>query len=775
MKKKPTKTTTPTGMCGDPARQGPRLAPRGKPCGLDTGHIARGERHSNGQFTWPLRGKDAQTARNAKISAEAAAPAKAKEPTMDAEQSLSRAHRKKHAEARADAKAKATPKTAPVSKFCGDKEPGSMFVCSLSPGHDGDHTSGNAKTWPRAKAPSLADACPKCGHELGEHAGKKCPPKTKAGVKFDDVWKALSEEGACDAIGGAEYERVRAAWNRAGGDIESFIRREANVVPDDAAEPVAEGAEDGRARWACEEPFTGDDGSHRRCEGRNEHNGPHYAYSEALRRTVHAIPEPNVVPRAQDDEEDPEGYETRTDDDRELARQQREAREAHEREIEGFGPKIERNVREALGIPDEPSPTSRPTTSSPAPAAIGNTITCRGKVYPVHPAARIFPTPEAQYREVVESIRTQGLLHDVERLNDPENGNPVIDGCSRLRACDELGIDPRFKFINVDNPYKHVIAVNLARRHLDESQRAMAAAELTTMEHGANQHSRTGNAAGPPTQAEAAQLVGVSERLVRDAARVKREAVPEVAAAVREGKLKVSAGAELAKLGPKQQREILGKVTKGKGEVKGGKVRALVKQEEKRAIVRKINTGRVAALPIGEFGVILADYPWKYDNSDQHDGSRGHMGYPPMEMDEIIAHAREAAKRASKNCIIALWTTNLYIPRMAAVIEAYGAEHHTVFTWPKPRAGVGTWGRGQTEHVVISSIGAPVHTLNEVSTLLPSWKPAHPDEHSSKPAEVAALLAKHCGGPFLELFAREERAGWTVWGAETDKFSSEAA
>lgn len=37
------------------------------------------------------------------------------------------------------------------------------------------------------------------------------------------------------------------------------------------------------------------------------------------------------------------------------------------------------------------------------------------------------------------------------------------------------------------------------------------------------------------------------------------------------------------------------------------------------------------------------------------------------------------------------------------------------------------------------------------------------------------MLAKHCGGPFLELFAREEREGWTPWGAEVDKFSSEAA
>lgn len=76
---------------------------------------------------------------------------------------------------------------------------------------------------------------------------------------------------------------------------------------------------------------------------------------------------------------------------------------------------------------------------------------------------------------------------------------------------------------------------------------------------------------------------------------------------------------------------------------------------------------------------------------------------------------------------------------------------------------------------VTAHIGSPVHTLNEVSTLLASYKPEHPGEHSSKPAEVAELLRKHCAGPFLELFGRGPRDGWTVWGAEVDKFAAEAA
>lgn len=452
----------------------------------------------------------------------------------------------------------------------------------------------------------------------------------------------------------------------------------------------------------------------------------------------------NVVPRPQDDDEgdDPFEDEVRSDEDRAFARQQREAREAHARELE-----------------------------QPEPIA---TSGLRIGTWRVHPAALIFPTPEEQYRQVVESIRTEGQKHPVELIVDPVGGYLVIDGCSRIRACDELGLEVRTKVISVDNPYKHVIAVNLARRHLDESQRAMAAAELATMEHGANQHSRTGEFAGPQlTQAEAAKMLGVGERTVRDAAKVKREAVPEVAAAVREGKLKVSAGAELAKLSPAKQREVLGRVTKGKGEVKGGKIRALVKQEEKRAVVAKINKDQVRPMPLGPFRLIVADYPWPYENSDQHDGSRGHITYPPMPIDDILRHAKvDLARAAHDDCILALWVTNHFVHVIGSVIEAAGFTHRTMITWDKMHAGVGTWPRGQTEHLVLASRGDPIHTLNEITTLY--REPPRP-EHSRKPDGLLELLAKHCPGPHLELFAREQRAGWASWGAEVDKFKPEAA
>ena len=45
-------------------------------------------------------------------------------------------------------------------------------------------------------------------------------------------------------------------------------------------------------------------------------------------------------------------------------------------------------------------------------------------------------------------------------------------------------------------------------------------------------------------------------------------------------------------------------------------------------------------------------------------------------------------------------------------------------------------------------------------------------EHSRKPDELYHRIERYFGGegPFLELFARQYRPGWTTWGLETTKF-----
>ena len=48
----------------------------------------------------------------------------------------------------------------------------------------------------------------------------------------------------------------------------------------------------------------------------------------------------------------------------------------------------------------------------------------------------------------------------------------------------------------------------------------------------------------------------------------------------------------------------------------------------------------------------------------------------------------------------------------------------------------------------------------------PSVVIAERSKHSSKPAEAFAAIEQVSPGPRLEMFAREPRAGWDVWGNE---------
>jgi N6-adenosine-specific RNA methylase IME4 len=46
-------------------------------------------------------------------------------------------------------------------------------------------------------------------------------------------------------------------------------------------------------------------------------------------------------------------------------------------------------------------------------------------------------------------------------------------------------------------------------------------------------------------------------------------------------------------------------------------------------------------------------------------------------------------------------------------------------------------------------------------------------EHSRKPDEVYARIERFCAGPRLDLFARQRREGWTIYGDQTSKFDFE--
>jgi len=104
-------------------------------------------------------------------------------------------------------------------------------------------------------------------------------------------------------------------------------------------------------------------------------------------------------------------------------------------------------------------------------------------------------------------------------------------------------------------PLPSLVAPSLHRRHLNESQRAMAAAKLANMKEGHAASQRQPHeiideidaveiSTASISQGEAADLLNVGKRSVERAADVQERAVPELAAAVDRGEVSVSAAAE---------------------------------------------------------------------------------------------------------------------------------------------------------------------------------------------------------------------------------------
>ena len=168
-----------------------------------------------------------------------------------------------------------------------------------------------------------------------------------------------------------------------------------------------------------------------------------------------------------------------------------------------------------------------------------------------HPLADIFPLLKgAEFEQLVDDVRAYGVREAAIWLYEGK----ILDGRNRYRAAIVAGALCPTRIYEGDDPVAFVISLNLKRRHLSKSQRAMVAAKLATLGHGQRQ---TGKFAALPTQAEAAALLNVAERSVRSAAAVRDRGVPELIDAVEHGNIAVSTAADLTALPIAQQQEIV--------------------------------------------------------------------------------------------------------------------------------------------------------------------------------------------------------------------------
>lgn len=155
-----------------------------------------------------------------------------------------------------------------------------------------------------------------------------------------------------------------------------------------------------------------------------------------------------------------------------------------------------------------------------------------------HEICTWFPLFDAEaLAELAADIREHGQHEPIVYA-----GEVLLDGRNRLAACRLAEVPPRLVEYTGDPAGipDWIISRNLHRRHLTTSQRAMLAARIATRPVG---RSETGRNAGVPTQAEAAERVGISERSVRNGRAVLDHGDPVLIAQVEAGEVAVTAAA----------------------------------------------------------------------------------------------------------------------------------------------------------------------------------------------------------------------------------------
>ena len=174
------------------------------------------------------------------------------------------------------------------------------------------------------------------------------------------------------------------------------------------------------------------------------------------------------------------------------------------------------------------------------------------------------------------------------------------------------------------------------------------------------------------------------------------------------------------------------------------------------------------------FGTILADPPWRFANrtgkmAPEH---KRLSRYETMTVEEICA--LPTANIARDRAHLYLWVPNALMPEGLRVLEAWGFTYKSNLIWHKVRKdggpdgrGVGFYFRNVTEMILFGVRGKNIRTLAPGRRQV-NFLATRKQEHSRKPDEQYAIIESCSEGPYLELFARGRRDGWTSWGAQAD-------
>lgn len=174
-----------------------------------------------------------------------------------------------------------------------------------------------------------------------------------------------------------------------------------------------------------------------------------------------------------------------------------------------------------------------------------------------------------------------------------------------------------------------------------------------------------------------------------------------------------------------------------------------------------------------KYKIIYADPAWSYNDKLGNDVAWGGVN---NEKTGYITQSKDWIKNlnvnniADKDSVLFIWAVSPLLPDAFEVMRAWGFKYKTVaFVWSKETvnkkkvANMGRWTMGNVEMCLLGVKGKPKREIKNIRQLVEAER----KRHSEKPDEVRKRIVKLMGDiPRIELFAREKKEGWDVWGNE---------
>ena len=198
---------------------------------------------------------------------------------------------------------------------------------------------------------------------------------------------------------------------------------------------------------------------------------------------------------------------------------------------------------------------------------------------------------------------------------------------------------------------------------------------------------------------------------------------------------------------------------------------------------------------IGKHRVILADPPWEYkrtrslkeiDSIEKVSSIKKlcsrNLHYHTMTLKEMKSMRSFIDRISMEDSFLFMWSTCPQLIESLELMKAWGYKYKTIaFVWvkfknpedglmikyPVPHLQLGSYTRSNVEYVLIGKKGKLKINRKDRGTIsqVVCTYGKRPD-HSKKPEEVQNRIEKLFDGPYIELFARRKRKGWTTWGNE---------